>query len=260
MQEAQTEKLRNFLDRKYLEYDQPSFINDDPISIPHMFSKKQDIEIAGLFASIFAWGNRTTIIQKSRELMELMHMSPHDFCLNHNDSDLKNLQNFKHRTFNLTDLLYFIDFFHHHYSRHSSLEQAFTRSMNHADSDVENALNGFHDYFISLEHFPPRTVKHIAAPRRKSTCKRLNMFLRWMVRKDARGVDFGIWEDIRSHQLICPIDLHVARVAKKFQLLKRKQIDWDAAVELTTALRRLDAMDPVKYDFALFGLGVIEKF
>jgi uncharacterized protein (TIGR02757 family) len=260
MQEVAAEKLRDFLNRKYQEYDQPSFIKDDPICIPHMFSKKQDIEIAGFFASIFAWGNRITIIQKSRELMQLMHMSPYDFCLNHTDIDLKNLHNFKHRTFNSTDLLYFIEFFRQHYSHHSSLENAFARSLSPKDINVENALNGFHQYFFSLEHFPPRTTKHIASPMRKSTCKRLNMFLRWMVRKDAKGVDFGIWNDVSTRQLVCPIDLHVARVAKKFQLLVRKQIDWDAALELTAALKKFDEKDPVKYDFALFGLGVMEKF
>ena len=187
-------------------------------------------------------------------------MQPHKFVLHATESDLKKLKSFKHRTFNTTDLLYFLEFLHHHYSKNSSLENAFTKSMNKGDENIENALNGFYQYFFSLEHVPSRTKKHIASPAKKSTCKRLNMFLRWMVRRDNKGVDFGIWKNISPSQLICPIDVHVARVAKRFQLLERKQVDWTAAVELTNALKRLDPVDPVKYDFALFGLGVAEKF
>ena len=249
-------ELKEFLDRKVDEYDQPFFIKDDPISIPHLFSHKQDIEIAGFFAAIFAWGNRTAIIQKSRQLVQLMGMQPYEFCLQHNKNDLQKLLVFKHRTFNTTDLLYFIEFFKWHYSHHDSLEKAFTR---HGDN-VEAMLTGFHHYFFSLEHVPGRTKKHIATPERNSTCKRLNMFLRWMVRIDPQGVDFGIWKNISPAQLICPIDLHVARVARHFGLLKRKQTDWTAALELTTCLRTLDPKDPAKYDFALFGLGIVEKF
>ena len=248
--------LKNFFDKKVDEYNQPFFIAGDPISIPHLFTKKQDIEIAGFFAAIFAWGNRTTIIQKSRELMERMDMSPYAFCIDNNDQRLKSMEGFKHRTFNDTDLLYFIDFFQHHYKHSKSLESAFTSHGN----AIGDMLSGFHHYFFSLEHVPARTRKHIADPARGSTCKRMNMFLRWMVRRDARGVDFGIWKNISPSQLICPIDLHVARVAKHFKLLNRKQIDWLAAVELTEYLRELDKDDPVKYDFALFGLGVIDKF
>ena len=253
-------KLKDFLDRKYEEYDQPSFIQDDPVSIPHLFSKKQDIEIAAFFASIFAWGNRTTIIQKSLELMRLMDMQPHAYILNATETDLKRLTSFKHRTFNTTDLFYFLEFFKHHYKKGESLESAFTAGINKNDDNIENALNNFYQYFFSLEHVPERTRKHIASPAKKSTCKRLNMFLRWMVRKDRNGVDFGIWKNISPAQLVCPIDLHVARVSRKFGLLNRKQIDWTAALELTTSLKNLDADDPVKYDFALFGLGVMEKF
>ena len=254
------ENLKTFLDRKVEEYNRPEFIKDDPISIPHLFKKKADIEIAAFFAAIFAWGNRTTIIQKSRELMQLMQMSPHAFVLNASDRELKDLAKFKHRTFNTTDLYYFIEFLKNHYSRNPSLEVAFTKSLQANDDTVENALNGFYDYFFSLEHVPGRTMKHIASPAKRSTCKRLNMFLRWMVRQDQKGVDFGIWKEISPHQLVCPIDLHVARVAKRFNLLTRKQTDWFAALELTTYLRKLDPKDPVKYDFALFGLGVIERF
>ena len=253
-------KLKDFLDKKVNQYNQPSFIPYDPICIPHLFKKKQDIEIAALFAAIFAWGNRTTIINKSTQLMQLMDMAPHDFIVNHSEKDLQNFLSFKHRTFITTDLLYFIHFFKHHYSLHASLENAFIPGIKKADSTTENALNYFHHYFFSMEDVPARTKKHIATPERNSTCKRLNMFLRWMVRKDKHGVDFGIWKNIKPSQLVCPVDVHVARVAKKFNLLQRKPVDWLAAVELTEQLRRFDENDPVKYDFALFGLGVVEKY
>ena len=254
-------KLKNFLDAKVLQYNQPSFIETDPVCIPHAFTKKQDIEISGFFAAVFAWGNRTTIINKSKELMQLMDNAPHEFCLHHTASDLRSLEGFRHRTFNATDLLYFISFLQHHYKSHSSLETAFLLHTEPGTDDViEQALIRFHNYFFSLDDAPTRTKKHISTPWKGSTCKRLNMFLRWMVRKDKAGVDFGIWKKIRPGQLICPIDLHVARVAKRFQLLKRNQVDWQAAVELTEQLRMLDPHDPVKYDFALFGLGVMEKY
>ncbi len=252
--------LAAFLDRKADEYNRPSFIKDDPISIPHLFSKKQDIEIAGFFAAVFAWGNRTTIIKKSRELMELMDMAPYQFIRQSSPPSLKRLASFKHRTFNTTDLLYFIEFLQYHYSEHNSLEAAFVKSMQHGDETVENGLIGFYDHFFSLEDVPARTRKHIATPARKSSCKRLNMYLRWMVRNDEQGVDFGLWKKISPAQLVCPIDLHVARVARKFNLLQRNQTDWQAALELTTYLRTLDPLDPARYDFALFGLGVVEKF
>lgn len=253
-------KLKAFLDRKADEYNQPRFIATDPILIPHLFSKKQDIEIAAFFAAIFAWGNRTSIINKCRDLLQRMDMSPHDFVLNHNRTDIEKLKGFKHRTFNETDLLYFIEFFNHHYTQYKSLEKAFTLGYNKGDQDMENSLNRFYDYFFSIDDHPTRTRKHIASPWKKSTCKRLNMFLRWMVRKDNNGVDFGIWKNISPAHLICPIDVHVARVAKRFDLLERKQVDWIAALELTENLKKLDSEDPVKYDFALFGLGIMEKF
>jgi uncharacterized protein (TIGR02757 family) len=254
------EKLKDFLNRKVDEYNQPSFIDNDPVCIPHLFTKKQDIEIAGLFAALFAWGNRTTIINKSKELIELMGNEPHAFCIGHSDEELKRLLHFKHRTFNPTDILYFILFLKHHYTIAKSLETAFTRWMDKEDENIENALNGFHHYFFSLPDAPLRTRKHIASPQKNSTCKRLNMFLRWMVRQDKKGVDFGIWKNIKPAQLICPIDVHVARVARRFNLLQRNALDWQAAAELTEYLRTLDDEDPVKYDFALFGLGAIEKF
>ncbi len=253
-------KLKDFLNKKVDEYNQPFFIGPDPICIPHFFTKKQDIEIAGFFAAIFAWGNRTTIINKSKELMLLMDNAPHEFCLHHSEGELKKLLHFKHRTFNPTDLLYFIDFFQHHYSKYDSLETAFTNSMNKNDTTIENALDGFYDYFFSLENVPKRTLKHIASPAKNSSCKRLNMYLRWMVRNDNNGVDFGIWKIISPAQLVIPLDLHVARVARHFGLLQRKPTDWLAAVELTEAMKTLDKNDPAKYDFALFALGVLEKF
>jgi uncharacterized protein (TIGR02757 family) len=252
-------KFKKYLDKKVDEYNQPFFINDDPVSIPHLFTKKQDIEIAAFFASIFAWGNRTTIINKSKELLSLMDNAPHDFCLNEDINRVKKLLQFKHRTFNSTDLLYFIEFLQHHYQKNDSLETAFTKELNKKDDTIENGLNGFYTYFFSLEDSPPRTHKHIASPQKNSTCKRLNMFLRWMVRKDNKGVDFGIWKNISPSQLICPVDVHVARVARHFNLLQRKQIDWQAALELTNYLRTLDKTDPVKYDFALFGIGVSKE-
>ncbi|ANE51187.1 TIGR02757 family protein [Flavisolibacter tropicus] len=251
-------KLKAFLDRKVEEYNQPSFIPADPISIPHRFTKLQDKEISGFFAAIFAWGNRRIIINKTTELMQLMDDAPYQFILHHTDNDLKKLLAFKHRTFNTTDLLYCIYFFHHHYTTNTSLEQAFF--PNKSINSVEAGLNHFHHYFFSLPDAPERTQKHIAAPFKKSTCKRLNMYLRWMVRKDNKGVDFGIWNHISPKELICPIDVHVARVARKLALIQRPVTDWQTALELTNHLRQMDPHDPAKYDFALFGLGVTEKF
>lgn len=254
------DKLKDFLDSKVEQYNTPDFIKDDPVCIPHLFVKKQDIEIAALFASVFAWGNRTVIIKKCKELLQRMDNAPFDFVRHYYESDLKRLLGFKHRTFNDTDLLYFIHFLHYHYAENESLETALTNGMQESDETIEMGLNHFSAYFFSLEDVPVRTKKHIASPYKNSTCKRLNMFLRWMVRRDNKGVDFGIWKNISPSQLICPIDVHVARVAYRFSLLTRKKIDWQAAAELTNHLRKLDAADPAKYDFALFGLGVAERF
>ncbi len=253
--------LKKFLDKKVTEVNNPSFITSDPVSIPHLFTKKQDIEIAGFFAAIFSWGNRVTIINKCKQLLQLMDNAPYDFCLNHREPDLKKLEKFCHRTFNDTDLLYFISFFKFHFSKHKSLEQAFFNKVTLAQpaNVIETSLNFFNKYFFSLEDVPARTRKHIASPEKNSSCKRLNMYLRWMVRNDKNGVDFGIWKKVDSSQLICPVDVHVARVAKHFNLLKRKQVDWQSAVELTRELRKFDKADPVKYDFALFGLGVLRE-
>jgi uncharacterized protein (TIGR02757 family) len=275
-------ELKNFLDSKVEQYNQPDFIANDPVCIPHIFEKKQDIEIAGFFAAVLAWGQRKTIINKCRELLNRMDNAPYDFVLNHSDDDLKRLLNFKHRTFNDTDLLYFISFFKQHYQNFDSLEQAFVPrkdvfrseylAVSSSESQIEyasevclsanlnfsieQALNHFRQYFFSLEDFPHRTRKHISSPMQKSTCKRLNMFLRWMVRTDRKGVDFGIWNTLKPQDLICPCDVHVDRVGRLLGLINRKQTDWLTAVELTENLKQFDAMDPVKYDFALFGLGV----
>lgn len=251
------EKLKDFFERKVRQYSSRAFIANDPVCIPHLFSKKQDIEIAGFFAAVFAWGNRTTIIQKSRLLMDMMDMSPHMFCLDPSPAVLQKMKTFKHRTFQSDDLYHFIHFFQEHYHQHDSLEEAFTRGMSPKDENTENALIGFREYFFAEEHLR-RTEKHISSPLQHSACKRLNMFLRWMVRKDE--VDFGLWKKIKPAQLVCPLDLHVSRVAKRFGLITRPQADWQSALELTENLKRMDPKDPVKYDFALFSLGVMEKF
>ena len=250
--------LKPFLDSKVEQYNQPGFIKNDPISIPHRFKKKQDIEIAAFLAAILAWGQRVTIINKTNELLEIMDDSPHDFLLHHKESELKQFEKFKHRTFNPTDALYFIDFLSRFYKKNESMEDAF--AVDKTNETVEKGLIAFHHQFFSLPDFPRRTMKHVSTPERKSACKRINMFLRWMVRKDNKGVDFGIWTKISPSQLICPCDLHVERVARKLKLIRRKQMNWETALELTGNLRALDPTDPVKYDFALFGLGVEEKF
>jgi uncharacterized protein (TIGR02757 family) len=248
--------LKSFLDEKVEQYNQPGFIENDPIGIPHLFKKKQDIEIAGFFAATLAWGQRKTIIKKCNELLGMMENDPHHFVIHHRDQDLKPFLNFKHRTFNATDTLYYMAFLKWFYTKHTSLEQGFKVSP--ADETVEAGLIQFHHLFFSLADFPSRTKKHLPTPERKSTCKRINMFLRWMVRKDNNGVDFGIWPTISPSQLVCPCDVHVERVARKLKLITRKQTDWQTACELTANLRTLDARDPVKYDFALFGLGIEE--
>ncbi|GAA4301212.1 TIGR02757 family protein [Compostibacter hankyongensis] len=253
------ENLTAFLNRKTAQYNQPLFIPGDPVSIPHRFTRLQDREISGFFAAILAWGNRSTIIKNCLQLMDLMDDAPHDFMLGHRPEDLKRFLHFKHRTFNATDLLYFIDFLSAWYRSHSSLETAFSRHLQPADPTVEKALTGFHTLMFAREH-PARTRKHIATPARNSACKRLNMFLRWMVRKDKCGVDFGCWKNIRPAQLVCPLDIHVSRTAQRLGLLHTGQTNWKAALALTDELRKFDPADPAKYDFALFGLGVIEKF
>lgn len=258
--------LKAFLDAKVAQYNRPDFIKNDPIVIPHLFTKKQDIEIMGFWAATLAWGQRLTIINKCKELISLMDGAPYDFIMNHQEPDLKKLLHFKHRTFNDIDTLYFISFFRYHYEHSDTLETAFlapeikTATATAAQTPAEQSLNHFRRYFFSLPDYPHRTRKHVSSPEQKSTCKRLNMFLRWMVRKDDSDVDFGIWNHIKPADLIMPCDLHVDRVARKLKLITRKQTDWQTAVELTAQLRKFDPLDPVKYDFALFGLGIEEKF
>jgi uncharacterized protein (TIGR02757 family) len=250
------QKLKEFLDEKADFYNHPGFIENDPITIPHQFTRKQDIEIAGLFAAVLAWGQRITIIRKCRELMDRMDQAPFTFICHHSESDLKKLLGFKHRTFNDTDLLYFVSFLQWYYRHHESLEEAF--AVEEGNKSVAEGLIGFYQLFFRFEDHPSRTRKHISTPLKGSTCKRLCMFLRWMVRRDTKGVDFGLWDKISPGALICPCDVHVDRVARKLKLIYRKQTDWETAVELTARLKDLDPLDPTKYDFALFGLGVME--
>jgi uncharacterized protein (TIGR02757 family) len=244
------QQTRDILEFYHDKYNRVDFIKDDPISIPHRFKKKQDIEIAGLFAATLAWGVRKTILKNAGQLMQLMDNSPHDFIVNHSPKDLIPFTHFVHRTFNSTDLLYFIEFLRHHYAEHETLETLFL------DKDMEHALIKFHHAFFSLPDFPSRTTKHIATPERKSTCKRLNMYLRWMVRKDKNKVDFGIWKKIKISQLMCPLDVHVENYARRLHLIERKQRDWLTVTELTSNLKLIDAEDPVRFDFALFGMGI----
>ena len=257
-------KLKDFLDSKVDEYNQPFFIKDDPICIPHLFTKKQDIEIAGFFAATFAWGTRKSIINSCKRLFDLMDNQPYAFIMNSTDNreNYSAFMKFAHRTFNSSDLFTFLEFFHYHYAvkKEKSLETAFTKWIKKEDGDTENILNGFYHYFFNKNiGFEKRTMKHVAATFKKSACKRLNMFLRWMVRNDKKGVDFGIWKKISPAQLVCPLDVHVARVARHFGLLQEKQTNWKAALELTESLRGFDADDPVKYDFALFAMGAMER-
>jgi uncharacterized protein (TIGR02757 family) len=259
---SKQQAIKKILDQKVRQYNKIDFIAKDPICIPHQFKKQQDIEIAAFFAAIFAWGNRTTIINKSNELLAHMDQAPYEFCINHQPKDLKKIIGFVHRTFNTTDALYCIEFFKQHYKQNLSLETAFFQ--NHITGkkikSVQEALTHFQTYFMSLEDAPKRTQKHVSSPLSGSTCKRLNMFLRWMIRKDKQGVDFGIWNGVKPSELIIPIDVHVARVSRSLGILKRQQTDWLAALELTDYCRTLDPKDPVKYDFALFSLGLIEKY
>lgn len=250
--------IRQFLDDKVKSFNQPGFIENDPICIPHLFSDRQDIEIMGFFASILAWGQRKTIINKCSELIDRFDGSPAQFIKGHQETDLKSLLGFKHRTFNEIDLLYFVSFLRFHYGWFDSLEDAFLigDQLGNRPFSMEISLNEFKAYFFSLPDYPIRTKKHISSPAQKSSCKRLNMFLRWMVRQDDQGVDFGIWKRISPADLICPCDVHVERVARRFGLMTSDKVNWKSAVELTENLKQLDADDPVKYDFALFGIGV----
>jgi len=245
------QELRTLLDARADQYNQPAFLLKDPISIPHHFSQRPDIEISGLFAALLAWGQRPTILKKTTELMQRMDDAPYQFITQHQDEDLKRLLKFCHRTFCDTDLLYFVHWLRWFYGEHQSLEDAFL-----AGTTMRERLVNFHHLFFSLPDAPARTRKHVATPARNSACKRLNMYLRWLVRRDNNGVDFGLWTRLSPSELICPIDVHVERQARILGLLKRDKVDWPAAEELTANLRLLDPNDPVKYDFALFGEGV----
>jgi uncharacterized protein (TIGR02757 family) len=238
-------------------YNRAEFIEHDPISVPHRFSALQDREITGFWAATLAWGQRKTIIQSANRLVELMDGAPYDFILNHKEKDRARFLSFKHRTFQATDTLWFLEFFQQYYQAHLSLEDAFARHLSPTDTHTEKALSGFHNLFFDSPYAPERTRKHVATPARGSTCKRLNMFLRWMVRRDQRGVDFGIWQRIQPHQLLIPLDVHVERVARRLGLIERQQSDWKTVLELTERLREFNPTDPVRYDFALFGLGVM---
>ncbi|WP_299335210.1 TIGR02757 family protein [uncultured Psychroserpens sp.] len=250
-------ELKEFLDTKVEQYNHPRFIESDPIQIPHQFSNKEDIEISAFLTATIAWGNRKSIINNATKMMNLLGQSPYDFILNHKDSDLVKLKPFVHRTFNGDDFIQFIKSLKHIYTKHNGLEAVFSK---YAESNsLQLAIHKFKEHFFEIEHLE-RTKKHVSDPLKNSAAKRINMYLRWMVRQDYNGVDFGIWNSLSPNQLSCPLDVHSGNVARKLKLLKRKQNDGKALAELDNALRRLDPNDPVKYDFALFGLGVFENF
>ncbi|MCK9617045.1 MAG: TIGR02757 family protein [Lentimicrobiaceae bacterium] len=254
-------QLKDFLEQKYLEYNQPSFIPADPISIPHRFTLKEDIEIAGFLTAIIAWGNRKSILASANRLMEAMKPSPYQFIINYSPSvsQANQVKHFVHRTFNSFDLLFFFESLHNIYHQHGGLEAVFSRNINPESINVKDTITSFRDIFFELPHLH-RTEKHLSNPQTGSAAKRINMFLRWMVRKDPYGVDFGIWNNIQPNQLCIPLDIHSGRVARRLGLLNRKQNDWKAVEELTAELKKFDPSDPVKYDFALFGTGVSEGF
>lgn len=250
-------ELKDFLNSKVEQYNNPIFIESDPIQIPHLFSKKEDIEIAGFLTATIAWGNRKSIIKNAKSMMQILDNSPHDFIINHEEGDLKGLLPFVHRTFNGYDFIQFVQSLQNIYKNHMGLENIFSKFEN--PDSLQKAIHEFKKIFFEIEHLP-RTEKHISDPLKNSAAKRINMFLRWMVRNDNTGVDFGIWKTLSPSSLSCPLDVHSGNTARKLGLLTRKQNDSKALFELDTNLRKLDVIDPVKYDFALFGLGVFEKF
>lgn len=254
-------ELRDFLNEKYDQYNRFNFIETDPISIPHQFTQKEDIEIAGFLAATIAWGQRVTIINNANKMMKLMGNSPFDFVMSAKQKDFARFDSFVHRTFNGVDAVFFMKSLQNIYKNHNGLEGAFAPTLsNPIPEQALQAISKFRNLFFSID-YPSRTKKHVSNPEENSSAKRLCMYLRWMVRNDKRGVDFGIWKDaLPVSALMCPLDVHSGNVARKLGVLKRTQNDWKAVEELTGNLRKLDAKDPVKYDFALFGLGAFEKF
>lgn len=250
-------ELKEFLDEKVNQYNHPRFIESDPIQIPHRYSLKEDIEIAGFLTATISWGNRKSIINNAGRLMESMGNSPYDFVMNSTEKHLKKLDGFVHRTFNSTDLIYFLRSIKNIYTNHNGLEQVFSENV--VGNSTQIAITEFKKVFFELDH-PVRTTKHISDPAKGSAAKRINMWLRWNCRNDNTGVDLGIWKSIHPSALSCPLDVHSGTVARKLGLLKRNQNDGKAVKELDIYLRSLDYQDPVKYDFALFGLGVFENF
>lgn len=251
------EDLKNFLEEKVEQYNHIDFIETDPIQIPHRFSQKEDIEIAGFLTAIIAWGNRKSIIKGANKMIELLDNSPYDFIRNHSSKDLLKIQGNIYRTFNSVDLLFFIKSLQNIYINHQGLENVFAAQLQ--EKNTFYIIERFRKIFFELPH-ENRTQKHISNPAKNSSAKRINMFLRWMVRKDHKGVDFGIWKSLSPAQLVCPLDVHSGNIARKLSLLQRKQNDWKAVMELMENLYILDPKDPVKYDFALFGLGAFEGF
>jgi len=249
------EELKSLLDEACDTYNRKEFIENDPIQIPHRFSKKEDIEIAAFFAASLAWGNRKSIIQNTSKLMLWMDETPHEFILHHKTKDLKPFEKFVHRTFNGIDCLFFISALKNIYSKCGGLEAAFSPDKTSHTIEFKDRLHYFREQFISVKHLQ-RSEKHLSDPWKNSSSKRLCMYLRWMVRKDKRKVDFGIWKNITPSELYLPLDVHTGNVGRQLGLLQRKQNDWKAVEELTQSLRRFDVNDPIKYDFALFGLGV----
>ncbi len=253
------QEIEKWLNAAYDRCNQPSFIADDPVQFVHRFEGVQDTEIIGFWTAMLAWGQRKSIINSGEKLITLMDGAPYDFIRNHQEHDRAKFMDFKHRTFQSLDTLYFLEFLQHWYTQNNSLETAFSQHLTPESDTTEAALIGFHRLFFSLPDAPARTRKHVATPERNSTCKRLNMFLRWMVRHDNSGVDRGIWTTIKPAQLLIPLDVHVDRVARQLGLIERPKSDWKTVLELSENLRSFDANDPIKYDFALFGMGVLEK-
>jgi uncharacterized protein (TIGR02757 family) len=253
------EQIRDYLEEKYLQYNTPAFIENDPVAVPHLFSAKADIEISALLTAVLAWGRREMITKAGIELMRRMDNSPAEFVASAGDSELNRLRGFVYRTFNDFDAQVFVLAVRHLIREYGSLEQAFFYPFPFGDGSQAFFISRFKERFFRIAH-PERSRKHLPDPLKNSAAKRINMFLRWMVRNDGRGVDFGIWKSVKPAQLICPLDLHSGRVARRLGLLSRKQDDWKAATELTGNLKMLDSSDPVKYDFALFGIGWYEKF